>query len=106
MFDPYHNAIRNFDLVRGDLAGSWEDSPRDVVIVNWNGSHRDASLRFFARRGHRQIIAGYFDGAPDDVRDWLRSARGVPGVIGVMVHDLARPLRRPRAFARAVRSEP
>jgi hypothetical protein len=106
MFDPYHNAIRNFDLVRGDLAGSWEGLPRDVVIVNWNGSHRDASLRFFARRGHRQIIAGYFDGAPDDVRDWLRSARGVPGVIGVMYTTWRGRYDDLEAFARAVRSEP
>ena len=101
MFDPYHNAVSRYYLVNGDLAGSWEGLGRDIVIVNWNAPRKNASLRFFARRGHRQIIAGYFDGKPEAIREWLLAASGVPGVIGVMYTTW-----RPRwddleAFARA-----
>jgi hypothetical protein len=55
-----------------------------VVVLNWNGAKPRESLRFFARRGHRQIIAGYYDRDPREIRGWLEAARGVPGVVGVM----------------------
>ena len=45
-------------------ARSWEGLDPDVVILNWNGARKEASLRFFAARGHRQIVAGYYDGDP------------------------------------------
>lgn len=84
MFDPHHNAHKDYYLVRGDLAESWEGLDKDVVIVNWNFDKRDASLRFFADRGHKQVIAGYYDGKPERVREWLASAAKVKGVVGVM----------------------
>jgi hypothetical protein len=84
MFDPHHNAVKDYYLVRGDLAGSWEGLDPSVVIVNWNFDGREASLRFFADRGHRQVIAGYYDGLPGQVRQWLASAAKVKGVVGVM----------------------
>lgn len=84
MFDPFHNAHGDYYLARGDFKGSWEGLDRDVVIVNWNYGKRDESLRFFAGRGHRQLIAGYYDTGPDQIRAWLESAKGVEGVIGVM----------------------
>jgi hypothetical protein len=84
MFDPFHNAHAGYYLVRGDLARSWEGLDRDVIILNWNSEHRAESLHLFSRRGHRQIIAGYYDGDPAGIRDALAAARGVPGVIGVM----------------------
>jgi len=101
MFDPYHNAVRQYYLVNGDLAGSWEGLGRDIVIVNWNAPRKNASLRFFARRGHRQIIAGYFDGKPEAIREWLSAARGVPGVIGVMYTTWRPQYDDLEAFARA-----
>jgi hypothetical protein len=30
------------------------------------------------------MIAGYYDNAPEQVREWLEAARNVPGVVGVM----------------------
>ena len=30
MFDPFHNAVNDYYLVRGDLKGSWEGLPKDV----------------------------------------------------------------------------
>jgi hypothetical protein len=84
MFDPNHNAKKDYYLVRGDLAGSWEGLDKDVIIVPWYFGKRNESLKWFADRGHRQLIAGYYDAAPDQVRDWLGAAKLVNGVIGVM----------------------
>jgi hypothetical protein len=84
MFDPFHNARDAYYLVRGDLSGAWEGLAPGVVVVNWNFDKRDDSLAFFAERGHRQIIAAYYDGPLDHVRQWLVSAERVKGVEGVM----------------------
>jgi hypothetical protein len=84
MFDPFHNAHAGYYLARGDLKGSWAGLDPGVVVLNWNFERRAESLRFFAGRGHRQIIAGYYDGDPAKIRDDLAAARDVPGVVGVM----------------------
>ncbi len=90
MFDPYHNATDSEDpyyLVNGSWAGSWLGLPADVIVLNWH-HHRDRRLaaEFFAERGHRQILAGYYDASPDQFgdRDWLRELEGVPRIEGVM----------------------
>jgi hypothetical protein len=84
MFDPYHNAVEGpYYLVNGPWTGSWEGLDKDVTIVNWNYGRRDESLKFFADRGHKQIIAGYYDGS-QDTRKWLESADKVKGVEGIM----------------------
>jgi hypothetical protein len=83
MFDPNHNAIDNYYLVDGSLAGSWEGLDRDVVIAAWNSGKAAKSLRFFADRGHEQIIAGYYD-SDDNLSTWLRGAEGIEKVNGFM----------------------
>jgi hypothetical protein len=104
MFDPYQNAVRDYHLVNGDLSGSWKGLGPEVVIVNWNAARRDESLRFFASTGHRQVIAGYYDSRPEGIRDWLRSARDVPGVIGIMYTTWRQNYDDLEAFARACRT--
>ena len=84
MFDPNHNAHKDYYLVRGDLSGSWEGLDRDVIIVPWYFEKRRESLKFFADRGHNQVIAGYYDHAPDQIAEWLTAAKGLPGISGVM----------------------
>lgn len=84
MFDPHHNAIDDYYLVNGSLKQAWDGLDPKVVIMNWNFGHRDESLRFFAARGHHQVIAGYYDGPLDQVARWLDSARKVDGVDGFM----------------------
>jgi hypothetical protein len=84
MFDPHHNARKDYYLVRGDLKGSWEGLDKDVVIVPWYFEKRADSLRWFADRGHRQVIAGYYDHRPEQVLQWLDAAKNVRGVTGVM----------------------
>jgi len=84
MFDPHHNAKNNYYLVRGDLKGSWDGLDKDVIMVNWNFGGRRDSLKWFEGRGHKQLIAGYYDAGPLQIRDWLDAARGQPGVFGAM----------------------
>jgi hypothetical protein len=84
MFDPNHNAHNNYYLVRGDLSGAWNGLEKDVIILPWYFEKRAASLKFFADRGNQQVIAGYYDAKPEQIRDWLAAAKDLPGVIGVM----------------------
>lgn len=84
MFDPHHNAHKDFYLVNGDLAGSWEGFPKDMQIVNWNSGKPDKSLPFFANRGHSQILAGYYDGPVDNIRKWQAAGKNLKGVNGAM----------------------
>ncbi len=84
MFDPNHNAHNDYYLVRGDLKGSWEGLDKEVIILPWYFDKRKESLKFFADRGHRQVIAGYYDVKPEQIQEWVKAARPFPGVIGVM----------------------
>lgn len=84
MFDPHHNAKKDYYLVRGDYTGSWEGVDQDVTIVPWYFEKREESLKFFANRGHRQVIAGYYDANPEQVRDWIGAAGPYDGVEAVM----------------------
>jgi hypothetical protein len=84
MFDPHHNARKDFFLARGDYTGSWEGLDKGVTIVPWYFEKRDESLKFFADRGHKQVIAGYYDDAPRKVRDWIAAAKPHDGVEAVM----------------------
>jgi hypothetical protein len=103
MFDPFHNAHDHYYLVRGDLKGSWNGLDKKVIVLNWNFDHRDQSLKFFADRGNRQIIAGYYDGDVNGIKPWLASAAKVTGVIGIMYTTWANHYDDLEAFARLCR---
>ena len=104
MFDPFHNAVPGpYYLVNGPWTGSWEGLDKDVVIVNWNYGKRDQSLKFFADRGHKQVIAGYYDGG-QDTKKWLESAGKVKGVIGIMYTTWRNDYSKMEEFAREVGS--
>ena len=93
MFDPNHNAVANYYLVRGNLTNSWLGLNPSVTILPWDFEQRTNSLRFFSDRGHQQVMAGYYDGAPSAVTNWLNTGASFPGVVGVMYHDLAECVR-------------
>ncbi len=86
MFDPHHNAVKGpYYLVNGPLTGAWEGLDREIHIMQWNFDKRGESLKFFADRGEKQVIAGYYDSDPARITDWLTAAKAVPGsVVGVM----------------------
>ena len=103
MFDPYHNAHDHYYLVHGDLKNSWLGLDKSVTVVNWNFEHRDQSLKFFADRGNKQVIAGYYDGDINDVKKWIASADKVTGVTGIMYTTWANRYDDLEAFAKACR---
>jgi len=82
MFDPYENAVARYYLVEGSLAGGWNGLDRSVEIVNW--SDRIDSYRWFARRGHAQALAGYYDGEEPPTDRWLPRVRREVPLTGVM----------------------
>ena len=109
MFDPFHNAPKTgpYYLVKGD--GPWFDSwlglDKDVVIVNWNSQpdKRVDSLKHFAALGHRQILAGYYDGPISAIDGWLGDAGPIPGVVGVMYTTWQQKYRDLEPFAAEVK---
>jgi hypothetical protein len=89
MFDPNHNATPQFYLANGTLAGSWKGLPPDVIVatwkdLSWTPRQGETSLRWFANRGHTQIIAGYYDQGMDNLHKWETAVKGVPRVTGFM----------------------
>jgi hypothetical protein len=85
MFDPHHNAVEKYYLVNGPWTDAWKGLPADVTIANWNGGKAAASLKWFADRGHTQVIAGYYDGSNlDNFHKWTTAAKDVPRVTGFM----------------------
>jgi hypothetical protein len=84
MFDPNHNAVDNYYLVRGNLKGSWLGLDKEVTVLPWYFEKRRESLKWFSDLGRQQVIAGYYDSDPANVKLWLQAASGIPGVLGVM----------------------
>jgi hypothetical protein len=105
MFDPYHNAVKDYFLVQGSLEDSWKGLGPHVSVVNWNAGKAKESLRFFAGQGRHQVLAGYYDGKPRDVRDWLTAASGVPNIDAVMYTTWMDRYDDLEAFADEVRAD-
>ena len=102
MFDPNHNAHKDYYLVRGDLGGSWEGLDKDVCIVAWYFEARDKTFAFFSERGNPLLIAGYYDGG-QDTRKWLESAKKSQGVMGIMYTTWQNKYDELENFAKTVR---
>jgi hypothetical protein len=104
MFDPYHNAHDHYYLVKGNLAGSWEGLDPSVVMANWNSDHPADSLPWFAKRGHHQLLAGYYDAPPEQIVPWLKAAQGVQNVDAVMYTTWASNYDDLEKFAKVVQN--
>ena len=90
MFDPWANAQKTgkFFLVKGDgpWYGSWEGLDPDIIIMNWHNmaEHRVDAMKWFADRGHKQVLCGYYDAPIENLAPWFKEAEGIKGVSGVM----------------------
>jgi hypothetical protein len=109
MFDPYHNASKTnaaYYLVKGidPWYSSWEGLDKDVIIMNWmsDPAKRKESLKFFADRGHKQILCGYYDAPPENILPWMKDAGTVPGVGGVMYTTWAQDFKNLEKFSKIV----
>ena len=105
MFDPHHNAKKDYYLVRGDLTGSWEGLDPDVIIVAWYFGKRAETYDFFTKRGHRVLAAGYYDGDPvSNARGWVDAAKKHPGkAVGIMYTTWERDFSHIEKFIDTVR---
>ncbi len=86
MYDPNVNALAVYWLVQGDLTGSWEGIDPRTTVVTWTGGSE--SLAFFAGRGLRQMVAGYYESL-DNVDAWMDAieiaqAQGATGITGFL----------------------
>ena len=54
--------------------------------MNWYGSIGGKNCKFFADRGEKQILAGYYDGDEEgaEIAKWLKNTEGIPGIVGAM----------------------
>ncbi len=106
MFDPTHNAVKNYYLVRGSIVGSWEGVDPSITMADWGYDKRDESLKFFAGRGHHLLIAAYYDAPLENTRKWLDSAQKVPGVDAVMYTTWQNNFSDIERFAETVKQHP
>jgi len=86
MFDPMQNAVDDYYMCNGTLKGSWEGLDPGIGIVTWVNIQDGANSKFFAERGNKQVLAGYYDGDDDgaDIAKWLKDTEGIPGIVGAM----------------------
>ena len=90
MYDPYHNAISNqYYFAGGPVAGSWTGVTSELIVMNWNHPNNVVntnSLNFFASRGNKQFILGYYDtgNGTMSASNELKAAQGVAGFQGLV----------------------
>ena len=102
MFDPHHNAVEGpYYLVNGSWNGSWKGLETGLTILNWNSEKADESLAFFEKLGCPQILAGYYDGDPKSIVPWLKKAKGLKTLRGVMYTTWTNKYDDIEAFAQA-----
>jgi hypothetical protein len=106
MFDPVHNAVADYYAVNGSWAGSWEGLAPEVGIVNWANHLQGRNLKFFADRGHKQILAGFYDGDGYPIDKWLAAGAGLPGIVGVMYTTWQDDYSQLEAFAQQAWGDP
>ena len=108
MFDPSANAVDNYYLVDGTLAGSWEGLPAGMLIVNWTEGEPAPSLRFFRDRGLAQIISLDFDRTSDAGEAVLAAMKAAEphgaGIRGMMYTTWTGRYAHLEAFGQAVAS--
>lgn len=85
MFDPHHNAVREYFLVDGSLETTWKYLPADMGMVCWYFEMRQDSLSFFSSHGFKTIGAAYYDtGNLKNTEGWLATLHATPGGEGIM----------------------
>ncbi|MFM2216370.1 MAG: hypothetical protein RL240_688 [Planctomycetota bacterium] len=106
MFDPYHNAIDQYYLVRDSLAHL--QLPESIGVVNWNEGKKAQSLQYFAERGHRQAIGAYYDQPLEQTKQWLDciTTNNIQGVDAFLYTTWKKDYKELESFSELVRSHP
>ncbi|MCL2103786.1 MAG: hypothetical protein FWH21_01810 [Kiritimatiellaeota bacterium] len=104
MFDPNHNAHKDYYFVRGDLAGSWKGLDKRIIAVPWAVEFADKSAAWFSGLGMRMVLAGYYDSPPARSLPWAEAAKKYPGVQAIMYTTWQENFTDLKAFAETIRS--
>ena len=106
MFDPFHNAVDRYYLVNGSLKSA--TLPEHVWVMNWNSDKKAESLKHFDQLGHNQIIAGYYDHPPEQIKAWLDAVmeNQTKRVQGVMYTTWVNDHSQLESFAKHVKESP
>ena len=89
MFDPNHNAVKQYYFVDGSLTDTWKYLPKDMGIVLWYFEKRHQSLDFFSSRGLKTFAAAYYDAdtleeTKKNAEGWMEAMDTSPGATGIM----------------------
>ena len=85
MFAPTANARDHYYCVKGDITGSWDHVPKDVLMVAWENGRGPVALKHFAENGFRTLAGAYYDHDNlDNDRKWLEACGETPGCQGMM----------------------
>ena len=85
MFAPTDNAHDHYYCVKGDITGSWNYVPKDIIMVVWMNGRGPVAFKHFADNGFRTLAGIYYD-APnlDADRRWIAECNRTPGCLGTM----------------------
>ena len=85
MFAPTDNAHDHYYCVKGDITGSWNLVPKDILMVVWENGHGPIALKHFADNGFRTLAGAYYDHNDlDNDRRWLEACNATPRCQGMM----------------------
>ncbi len=105
MLDNNHNARNNYYLVDGDLTGSWNYIPKDLIIVCWYHKLRNESMHHFSSRGFKTLACVNSDKGVDEVKDWLQALKNTPDANGAMYTSFENDYTKLASFGRVVYSD-
>ncbi|MBI5308036.1 MAG: carboxypeptidase regulatory-like domain-containing protein [Planctomycetes bacterium] len=105
MLDDNHNARNNFYLVDGDLTGSWNYIPKDLIIACWYHKLRNESMHHFSSRGFKTLACVNSDKGADEIRDWLQVMKKTPDTNGAMYTSFENDYTKLASFGRVVLSD-
>ena len=104
MFDPHHNARKDYYFVRGDLAGSWKGLDPKIIPVPWAVEFADKSAAWFSSLGMRMVLAGYYDMPIERSLPWTDVAKKYPGVQAIIYTTWQNNFSDMKKFAEVMRA--
>ncbi|MBF8275740.1 MAG: hypothetical protein HW390_813 [Candidatus Brocadiaceae bacterium] len=105
MLDDNHNARNNYYLVDGDLTGSWNYIPKDLIIVCWYHKLRNESMHHFSNRGFKTLACVNSDKGVGEIKDWLQTLKNTPDANGAMYTSFENDYTKLASFGRVVYSD-
>ncbi len=105
MLDDNHNARNNYYLVDGDITGSWNYIPKDLIIVCWYHKLRNESMHHFSSQGFKTLACVNSDKGVGEIKDWLQALKNTPDANGAMYTSFENDYTKLASFGRVVYSD-